>query len=121
MKNPHHTTTTQLPAFVKRRALLMTLIPVSLVGSVFTFVCFGTVMLASDLAVDKAVTTGHLQAGQVSMFDMATALMSLGMALAYIVMALIAVPLIIVAYIRTRQFYQRSLATCAGKAGIAWS
>ena len=62
-------------------------------------------------AAEKAATRGHLQAGEVAM--------SLGMTMIYVVMMLMAVPAIFVAFVLTRQFYQRSLAACAEKAGIA--
>jgi len=121
MSDPSQTTAIQIPAFVKRRALRSTLIRVAMIGSGFGLFCFMMVMFASELATEKVVTRAHLQAGQVTMFDVVTAVESLGMTMIYVVMMLLAVPAILVAYALTRQSYQRSLAACAEKAGIAQS
>ena len=119
MSDPSQTTAIQIPAFVKRRALRSALICVAMIGSGFGLFCFMMVMFASELAAEKAVTRGHLQAGQVTIFDVVTAVESLGMIMIYVVLMLLAVPAIFVAFALTRQFYQRSLAACAEKAGIA--
>lgn len=121
MTDPSQTAAIQITAFVKRRALRSTLIRVAMIGSGFGLFCFMMVVLASELAAEKAATRGHLQAGQVTMFDVVTVVESLGMTSIYVVIMLMAVPAIFVAYALTRQSYQQSLAACAEKAGISQS
>ena len=102
MTDPSQTTAVQIPAFVKRRALRSALIRVVMIVSDFGLFRFMMVMFASELAAEKVVTRGHIQAGQVTMFDVVTAVESLGMIMIYVVMMLMAVPVIFVAFVLTR-------------------